>query len=95
MAPQLGIGSFRIIQDGTLAAYAMSNGTDKEVWALLNGTFVMPTFGGPPTDLHIEPIAPAPNPVDCNAMCAFLTTVPGGPPAYTVREHTITPCTCD
>ena len=94
MAPQLGIGTFRIDQNGAFAAYAMSNGNDKEVWALLNGTFVTPTYPGPASDLHIYPIAPAPDPVDCKAMCDFLKSVPEPAAAFTVRDHTIVPCVC-
>jgi len=95
MAPQFGLGTFRIDQTGFADAYAMSNGNDTEVWALRIGTFMKPTYPSPSTDLHIEPILPAPPTVNGQAMCDFLPTIGENPAYFEIRVHSITPHSCD
>ena len=95
MAPQLGLGVFRIDQTGLGDAYAMSNGNNKEIWALRMTTWMKPSFPATVADFHVEPIAPAPPNVNMTAFCAFLTGIGEVPAHFEIREHKITVKTCD
>jgi len=94
MAPQLGMGTFRIDQYSTADAYAMANGSDKEFWALRLGSWVKPQYPSPSVSIHIEPILAAPSPVNLAAFCAFLRYIGEDPAHFEIREHSITPRTC-
>ena len=95
MAPQLGLGTFRIDQTGYGDAYAISNGADREIWALRTGTFVPPSFPGMASHMDIHPILPPPPVVNLAAMCAFLVGIGQNPAHYQIRDHTIKVRTCN
>ena len=94
MAPQLGSGVFRIKQGGTDVGFAMSNGVDVEIWALLNGAFDKPTFPGMSVMIEVEPLMAAPTPVDMANFCAFLATARVVSTDYEIRFHRISIETC-
>ena len=94
MAPQLGMGTFRIDQYSTADAYAMANGSDKEFWALRLGSWVKPQYPSPSVSIHIEPILAAPSTVNLAAFCAFLRYIGEDPAHFEIREHSIAPRTC-
>lgn len=94
MAPQLGMGTFRIDQYSIADAYAMANGNDTEFWALRLNSWIKPQYPSPSVDLHIEPILPAPATVDLTAFCALLKSIGENPAQFEIREHAITPRDC-
>jgi len=89
MAPQLGSGTFRIDNSGGGYAYAISNGGDREVWAL-SADWSSPMSPGGPSTLQITPIDPAPPMVDVPTMCAYLTGKGEDPSTFVIRDHRIT-----
>ena len=94
MAPQIGIGTFRIQQSGNDVGFAMSNGVDVEIWALLDPGWDKPTFPGPTVMIEVVPIMAAPDPVNMSNFCAFLTSQGVDPAAYEIRYHSISIQTC-
>ena len=94
MAPQLGMGTFRIDQNGMADAYAMSNGNNREYWALRHSTFVRPSYPAPAASMDVMPILPAPSTVNLAALCAFLTGIGEDPAHFEIREHKIATKSC-
>jgi len=93
MAPQLGMGTFRIDQGGLGDAYAMARG-NKEIWGMRTATFQYPAFPSPAVSMYILPILGAPDPLTLTAFCNFLKGIGENPAHFMIREHTIVTRTC-
>jgi hypothetical protein len=87
MAPQLGMGTFRIrtIPGGPNDSYAWAPNNNTEIWAMRRADFVKPNAGGPTVTIEIEPIDPLqPD------FCTYLA-IHGGHTVFEIIEHTKTP----
>jgi len=58
MAPQLGMGTFRIEQGGMTTAFASSDGGSVEFWALHNTNFVEPSSANTLVTMNIHFLGP-------------------------------------
>ena len=86
MAPQLGMGTFRIrtFPGGAAYSYAYAAGTT-EIWAIHRTDFVKPSVAAPLVTITIERLNPAPP-----NFCEFIAVL-GGSTTFEIVEHAKSP----
>jgi len=100
MAPQLGMGTFRIDQltpPAAGAAHVLADGNNDEVWALKIGVFTKPAWnGGAPVSstICIIPVGALGFSASGDGMCQYLASIGEDPNDYEIRVHRITPHKC-
>jgi hypothetical protein len=88
MAPQLGMGTFRVSHSGWLPtqwdSYATANGADKETWALNKVGFMKPGTVNPQVTMYVQLVSP-----DYNAdICHYLEDLGLDPRQFEIWYHT-------
>lgn len=94
MAPQLGMGTFRISHVGyppmPWDSYATSDGNTTEVWALHVPGFMKPDAANPNVQLYISYVGP---PVP--DICAYIASLNLDPAMYEIWRHNKARGACD
>jgi len=94
MAPQLGLGTFRISHIDHLPhpddSFATSDGSTVEIWALRMNTFQKPGGANPQVDILVTRMDGTFHP----DICGFLTSIGENTANFEVLSHRKTVVTC-